>query len=338
MALLVTATACNQRTADTLVIGNIITMDSTQPHAEAMTIKDGKVQFVGDLETARKYVSTKTQTCDYGTNTVYPGFCESHAPVYCIDENEKDVDGVIEAHTGWLLEPYSDQSDYYGLKRGEDAARIEKIVRFANEHGLYVHFHAIGDGAVKTAVDAICAAEDQTGIKDARNIIAHLQVVRPEEIKKMGQYDIMAAVAPLWVTMGDEAFEQMVGYIGEQRAWGSYPIKSFFDAGVKTTFHTDYPVSPGMSIPNSVYNAVTRTRPDLGMDMQKNPEECITREQSLEAMTLNPAYQWRQEGRLGCLKSGMVANYTVYDTDFLDDDLDRNVSFNRKRISAIAGY
>lgn len=349
------------------------------------------MQYVGDLETARKYCNAKTQTRDYGQNTVYPGFCESHAhgimaaprllleadlsepassmqdfvdrmkkyveanpgreiyrgagwffitspdaemldaispdvpmvltsvdahsmwlntaammklapqikptkeelkqgllkwqefafahgftaasecyvnptgeeaieayrelveegewklrtyAVYCIDEKEKDVDGklqralelfneggeyfsiggikvfmdgVIEAHTGWLIDPYVDQTDYYGLKRGEDIARIEKIVSFANENGLYVHFHAIGDEAIKTAVDAICASEDSTGIRDARNIIAHLQIVRPEDIKRMGEYKIMAAVAPLWATMGDSAYEQMVGYIGKQR-------------------------------------------------------------------------------------------------------------------------
>ena len=77
-----------------------------------------------------------------------------------------------------------------------------------------------------------------------------------------------------------------------------------------------------MSIPKSVFYAVTRTSPKLGMERQKNPEECITREQSLESMTLNPAYQWHQEEHLGRLKKGMVANYTVYDKDFMNDSLE----------------
>lgn len=233
------------------------------------------------------------------------------------------MDGVIEAHTGWLCEPYSDQNDYYGLKRGEDVGRLEKIVRFVNEKGLGAHFHAIGDGAVKAAVDAICAAQDSTGIKDARNIIAHLQIVRPEDIERMGEYGIMAAVAPLWVTVGDVSYQQTIEYLGQERAWNSYPVKSFIDAGARITFHTDYPVSPNMSIPLSIYYAVTITSPELGMKYRKNPEECITRQQSLEAMTLNPAFQWRQEGHLGYLSKGYVAHYTVYDTDFLNDDLDR---------------
>lgn len=231
------------------------------------------------------------------------------------------MDGVIEAHTGWLEEEYSDQPGYYGLKRCPESSRVTKIVAFNNRNGMNVHFHSIGDAATRTVAEGIAKAVAETGIKDGRNAVAHLQVVRPEDIAAFAENNVIAVVAPLWVGKFPIEYDITCSYIGK-RADTEYPVKSFYDAGVKVNFHSDYPVSNSMSVARSVYSSVTRTQPDLGQEGVHNPAECITREQALQAMTTNVAYQWHEEDRQGSISVGKIANFAVFDTDFLTADLD----------------
>ncbi|MCQ2345473.1 MAG: amidohydrolase [Paludibacteraceae bacterium] len=270
--------------------------------------------------------------------------------VYCVDENAEDpqaeldkivklsreadseyfkisglkvfMDGVVEAHTGWLLQPYADDSTYYGLKRRTDVEQLSQMIQYINENGLSVHFHTIGDGAVHTAIEAVALAEDRIGKRDCRNIFSHLQVVDSADIVKMGEYQVIAAVAPLWMPTVQPFYDRDVSYIGTDRAWNDYPVRSFLNAGCVITFHTDYPVSSEMSIPRSIYCAVRRSMHAPGAEMAKNPKECINPQQAMKAMTVNVAYQWRQEDHLGSLTPGKAANYVVYDTDLVNDDME----------------
>lgn len=230
------------------------------------------------------------------------------------------MDGVIEAHTGWLEEEYSDQPGYFGLKRCPESSRVAKIVAFNNKNGMNVHFHSIGDAATRTVAEGIEQAVAETGVKDGRNAVAHLQVVNPRDFQAFAENNVIAVVAPLWVGKFPIEYDITCSYIG-QRAETEYPIKSFFDAGVKVNFHSDYPVSNSMSVARSVYMSTTRTQPDLGQEGVHNPSECITRQQALEAMTTNVAYQWRQENRQGSITPGKIANLAVFNADFLHDEL-----------------
>lgn len=232
------------------------------------------------------------------------------------------MDGVIEAHTGWLEEEYSDQPGYFGLKRCPEVSRVAKIVAFNNKNGMLVHFHAIGDGATRVVLDGIAQAAKETDVKDGRNAVAHLQIVKPDEIRMFGEYNVIPVVAPLWTPKEPVLYEYTVQFIGKDRAESQYPIKSFIDAGCKVNFHSDYPVSPAMDAPKSLYTAVLRTRQDLGPERAHNLSEAITREQALEAMTTNVAYSWREENRMGSITPGKIANFVVYDVDFLKADMD----------------
>lgn len=231
------------------------------------------------------------------------------------------MDGVIEAHTGWLEQEYSDQPGYYGLKRCPDASRVAKIVAFNNKNGMNVHFHSIGDAASRTVAEGIAQAVKDTGLKDGRNAVAHLQVVRPEDIRAFADLGVIAVVAPLWVGKFPIEYDITCSYIG-QRAEAEYPVKSFFDAGCKVNFHSDYPVSNSMSVSRSVYTSAARTQPSLGPDGIHNPSECISKQQALEAMTTNVAYQWHEEERQGSITVGKLANFAIFDTDFLKSDID----------------
>ena len=119
--------------------------------------------------------------------------------------------------------------------------------------------------------------------------------------------------------------------MGQELSDESYPIKSFYDAGANVVFHSDYPVSPMMDIKLSIYTAEKRTYPASVLDgavSARNTKEAITREQSLRAMTINVARQFRQEHRLGSIEFGKIANMTVFDCDFLHDDIERVAQAN----------
>lgn len=128
------------------------------------------------------------------------------------------------------------------------------------------------------------------------------------------------------VLNGDDIIKEELDYVGKELAENSYPIKSFFDAGACAVFHSDYPVSPSFSIPHSIYMAETRALPKsfgIEAETQHNIKEAITREQSLRALTINVAHAWHQEHRLGSIEFGKIANMTVYDCDFLHDDIEK---------------
>lgn len=232
------------------------------------------------------------------------------------------MDGVIEAHTGWLKEAYSDQPGYYGLKRCPESARVAKVVAFNNRHGMNVHFHSIGDAATHTVVEGVARAIAETGIRDGRNAVSHLQVVDPADYQTFVNDSLIAVVAPLWSYKEPVGYDYTVQYLGLDRAENQYPIRSFCDLGCRVNFHSDYPVSPSMSVVRSLYMAAARTTPELGSAAVLNPSECISREQALRAMTTDCAYQWHEEDRQGSIAAGKIANFAIFDADFLHDDLD----------------
>ena len=169
-------------------------------------------------------------------------------------------------------------------------------------------------------------AEKLTGDLDQRNVMSHLQFVTDEDIKRMAATGTIPAVAPLWTGKEPGTYQLEVEYVGQELADNCYPIKSFYDAGANVVFHSDYPVSPAMSIKDSVYMAEKRAFPKsygFDGDTQRNAKESITREQALRALTINVARQWRQEKRMGSIEFGKLANMTVFDCDFLHDDLEK---------------
>lgn len=260
---------------------------------------------------------------DSALNTIQELHNKYNGEYFKVTGTKVFMDGVIEAHTGWLDEEYSDQPGYFGLKRTPEVDRVAKIVAFNNKNGMLVHFHAIGDGASRVVAEGIAKAAKETDVKDARNAVAHLQLVKPEVIRMFAEYNIIPVVPPLWCPKEHIIYEYTVQFIGEERAESQYPIKSFYDLGCKVNFHSDYPVSPAMDAAKSIYTAVTRNRPDLEADRVGNLPEAITRQQALEALTTNVAYSWREENRQGSITVGKLANFAIFDADFLKDDLNK---------------
>ncbi|MCR4947318.1 MAG: amidohydrolase [Lachnospiraceae bacterium] len=231
-------------------------------------------------------------------------------------------DGVVEAHTAWLLDDYADQPGYKGVSRFDDHDKMVRLLKAASEHNMNVHIHSIGDRSTKAWVDAIAEAEEATGNFDMRNALAHLQYVSKEDLKRFGDYNIIAVAAVMWVRKYPGFFEQEVEYVGEERANHAYPIKAFLDNGAVMVSHSDYPVSSEFSVPHVVCLGVSGTLPSSGKDMIRQIDQCISRKDTLKALTINVAYSWHAEDIMGSLEIGKLANIAVFDKDFMNDDLE----------------
>ncbi len=241
------------------------------------------------------------------------------------------LDGVTEAHTGWQNQDYLDQPGYHGAERFNDHDKMVQLLVEANREGMSVHVHSEGGGATHFMLGCIEDAEKITGNFDQRNVLAHLHFVTDEDIRRMAATGSVPAVPPLWSAKAPGVYEQEVAYMGQKLADEAYPIKSFYDAGANVVFHSDYPVSPMMDIKLSIYTAEKRNYPKEvlgGVTAPRNMKEAITREQSLRAMTINVARQFHQEHRLGSIEFGKIANMTVFDCDFLHDDIEKVAQAN----------
>ncbi|MCR5746190.1 MAG: amidohydrolase [Lachnospiraceae bacterium] len=231
-------------------------------------------------------------------------------------------DGVVEAHTAWMVDDYFDKPGYKGVSRFDDHDKMVRLLKAAEMHHMNVHIHTIGDAASKAWVDAIAEAEEATGDFDMRNALAHLQVVKPEDIRRFADYNIMAVCGILWVEKTYTMYEAMAKYVGRDKADEGFPVKAFLDEGAVVVSHSDYPVSPSFSVPWTICLGTNRYLPSNGKDMQRNPDQCISRLDSLKAVTTNVAYMWHEEDRMGSLEIGKLANMAIFDKDFMRDDFD----------------
>ncbi len=232
-------------------------------------------------------------------------------------------DGTIELRTAWMLEDYSGEPGQRGVARFNDHDKMVRLVKAASDHNMNVHIHAIGNAANKAWAEAIAEAEEATGNFDMRNAIAHLQVVNPEVNALFGKYNIIPVCAMMWVEKTYNDYEVVVKFFNQEMADNCYPVKSFQDNGAVVVSHSDYPVSPAFSVPQSICFGNLRYLPSHGIEMQrKNTDECLSREDTLKALTINVAYSWHAEDRMGSLEIGKLANLTVFDKDFMRDSFE----------------
>ncbi|MCR4676003.1 MAG: amidohydrolase family protein [Sphaerochaetaceae bacterium] len=229
-------------------------------------------------------------------------------------------DGVVEAHTAWMLDDYCDQPGYKGVSRFDDHDKMVRLLKAASKHGMNVHVHSIGDASTKAWVDAIAEAETATGNMDMRNALAHLHMVRQEDVGRFADYNIVAVAGIMWAEKEPGYFKQEVEYVGEKKASDGYRMREFVDAGAVIVSHSDFPVSPAISVPLAVCIGSQGYIPSHGIERRRSDHQFIGRKETLKALTVNVAYSWHAEDIMGSLEIGKLANMTVFDKDFMRDD------------------
>ena len=237
----------------------------------------------------------------YGTSHVRPEYLKVF------------MDGVVEATTGSMYKPYKSGITYNSHWA---VNRLADITRECNAKGLTVHTHVMGDKAIAEAADAYIKGGDG----EHRNCLVHLRNVREEDFKRFAENNIACTAGLTWHVTDDVSLAVLPDFIDEEYVLHGYPIKSFFDAGVKVSSHTDYPANG--TCPQDPFGIMEIAISGQMIDKATgNPtplfdtEELITLEQALQALTINGAWQLGLETERGSIKVGKYADFVLADQD-----------------------
>jgi predicted amidohydrolase YtcJ len=220
-------------------------------------------------------------------------------------------DGVMENHTAALLEPYLGKHGERGMSYVEPEA-LEIAVTRLDREGFQVHFHAIGDAAIRQSLDAVEAARKSNGFGGGRHHISHIQLFHPDDIPRFRQLGVVANFQPLWAFADEYITELTIPFLGPERSRWIYPIRSLLDSGAVVAFGSDWNVSSANPF-EEIEVAVTRMGPDGETDSPFLAEERIDLASALAAFTINAAYVNGLEDRTGSIEVGKLADLIVVD-------------------------
>jgi hypothetical protein len=227
------------------------------------------------------------------------------------------VDGVIEGGTGFLLEPYEHRPDSYGELLWPPKKLNEMVVAL-DAAELQIHFHVIGDGAARLALDALEAAQVKNGERDSRHLVTHLQLVAPEDIPRFKKLGVVGVPQPFWFTVGDYYWKLALPYLGKQRADSQYPMKSFVEAGVIMASASDFPVTIPFNPVIGIQTGITRSEKGDVPEEVLWPEEKVSLEQMIESFTFNGAYANFEDKTTGSLEAGKHADLVILDRNLFE--------------------
>lgn len=229
------------------------------------------------------------------------------------------LDGVIEAGTAALLSPYVGPLAA-GDTAGEttlSAAALEAIVLAADRRGFDVHVHAIGDRAVRMALDAFEAAERHNPPRERRHVIAHLELVDPADIPRFRALDVTACFQPLWAYPDPYITDLTIPVLGPERSRRLYPIGSVLASGATVVAGSDWSVS-SMDPLEGIEVAVTRRGVGEPAGAPWIPEEVATLPLMLAAYTVHGARLGRWDHEAGSLVAGKRADLAVIEGNLLE--------------------
>jgi predicted amidohydrolase YtcJ len=202
------------------------------------------------------------------------------------------VDGVLENHTGALLEPYCDgcggSTDNHGITFVEREL-LSAAVTELDGLGFQVHMHAIGDRAVRNALDAIATARAAHGMNDLRHHVAHIQVVHPDDVPRFAALGAVANCQAYWAQSEQQMDELTIPFLGAARATQQYPFGSIARAGGRLAMGSDWAVTTANPL-EQIEVAVNRIDPEQRSREPFLPAERLSLTQALTAFTAGSAY------------------------------------------------
>lgn len=224
------------------------------------------------------------------------------------------LDGTVDAATAAMLAPYA-IGEGSGLPRWEAAALADAVARY-DSAGLQVELHAIGDRAIRMALDAFETVARRNGARDSRHRIEHLEVPDPADLPRFKTLGVIASTQAIFATPDATTMTNYVPMLGPERAARAMPFKALDDAGARQAFGSDYPVFP-MDPLLGVYVAVTRQLPDGTPPGGWQPQHRIDVEQALRHYTAGSAYAAFRERELGRIGVGSRADLVVLSEEIL---------------------
>lgn len=227
------------------------------------------------------------------------------------------LDGVCENFTAAVSEPYLGSEGKPTTNRGLSFFEAEEAIEYSTllaERGFQLHFHAIGDRAVRTALDAAEAAEAGKSPRDLRHHIAHVELVHPDDIHRFGQLGVAVSAQPLWAQGGPQLARMTLPFLGPERSQWVYPFASLLRGGSTIAFGSDWPVSPPDPF-SGIHVAVNRTTPPGYPYGEVHepflPHERLTLSDAISAYTTGSAYVNHLDTITGTFESGKDADLII---------------------------
>ena len=229
------------------------------------------------------------------------------------------ADGSLGSTTALFFEPYADAPGTRGLLFDQmlpEGAMLQRVAA-ADQRGLQVLIHAIGDEANKIILDLFQQVAALNGARDRRFRIEHAQHLRPTEIPRFGRQQVIASMQPYHCADdGRWCYKR----IGPERAKGTYAFRTLLDTGAVLAFGTDWTVAP-LNPMEGLKAAVTRQTLDGKNPNGWIPEQKISLAEAIRAYTVGSAYAEFQEKVKGSLTPGKLADLVLLDCDIFKSDL-----------------
>ncbi|MFJ8086470.1 amidohydrolase [Streptomyces sp. NPDC096205] len=227
-------------------------------------------------------------------------------------------DGIAENGTAALLDPYltgcgcaSDNSGISFVAPGE----LKKHVTELDALGFQVHFHALGDRAVREALDAVEAARAANGWRDTRHHLAHLQVVHPHDVPRFRELGASANLQMLWAAHEPQMDELTLPFLGPERGAWQYPFGDLLRAGATLAAGSDWPVSSPDPL-QALHVAVNRVEPGAPQGTPVFlPGQRLDLGTAVAAYTAGSAYVNHLDDISGSITVGRAADLVVLDRD-----------------------
>lgn len=236
-------------------------------------------------------------------------------------------DGVAENFTASMLEPYCDGHGHFTDNSGISFVPpdiLNEAVRLLDAEGFQVHFHAIGDRAVRECLDAVEHAIARNGRSDNRHHIAHIQVVHPEDIPRFRELGVAANMQSLWAALEPQMVDLTLPFLGEPRSAWQYPFGDLLRSGAVLAAGSDWSVSTPDPLA-AIHVAVNRTAApgqEEGEYEAFLPEQAIDLATSLTAYTAGSAWVNHLDRTTGTIEVGKLADLVVLDRDPFDGPAD----------------
>lgn len=227
-------------------------------------------------------------------------------------------DGIAENFTAAMTAPYLDGCGCVTANAGlsfVDPEALRGHVTALDARGFQVHFHALGDRAVREALDAVEAALEANGPRGNRHHLAHLQVVHPDDLARFARLGAVANIQPLWAAHEPQMDELTIPFLGPERAAWQYPFGGLLRAGATLAAGSDWPVSSPDPL-EGLHVAVNRRAPGTKDERVFLPEQRLDLTTALAAYTAGSAHVNGHDDA-GSLRAGNLADLVVLDRDIL---------------------